>query len=153
LYLDPVEENFQINNELVFPLVARAGEHGLPVFIQAGYSRVSHPCQVGDLAAQFPHVAFVAANGGQLNISGMLLGEARQMLVDNPNVLIETSGTYREDFLEEVMTEVGQDRVVFASGAPRYDQEFEMERVNLAHLDDAAKSRMWSDNIRRVLAI
>lgn len=151
VYLDPVEENFQINDEIVFPVVEWAGKAGVPVFIQAGFARVSHPCQVADLASQFPQVTFVASNGANLNISGMLLGEARTMLDDNANVLIETSGTYREDFLEEVMNEVGNTRVIFASGSPRYGQEFEMERVKLAHLGESDKQRMWSENIQRVL--
>ena len=151
IYINPVEENFQANHEVVHPVAELAAKLNIPLFIEAGYARVSHPSQVGDLASQFPKTTIVATNGGQLNISGMLLGEARTMLEENPNVYIETSGTYREDFLEEVMSEVGDTRVIFASGAPRYDQEFEMERVKMAHLSDDHKQRMWSENLLRIL--
>ncbi|MDB4897803.1 MAG: hypothetical protein JWN15_4065 [Firmicutes bacterium] len=150
VYLNPWEENFPINDEIVHPVVREAARLGVPVLINAGQVRVSHPTQVADLARQFPEVRFIAANGGNLNISGMLLSEARAMLDACPNVVIETSGTYREDFLEEVMAEVGPDRVVFASGTPYYDQEFEMERVRCAHLGEQEKMAMWSGTLRQL---
>ena len=153
VYLNPWEENYQINDEVVHPVIREAERLGVPVTINAGQVRVSHPVQVADLAAAFPKVTFIAANGGNLNISGMLLGEARTMLERCPNVIIETSGTYREDFLEEVMTEVGGNRVVFASGAPYFEPTFEMERLLCAHLDDEAKAAMASGNIRRIYGI
>ncbi len=150
LYLDPWEENFQVNDRIVFPLVEQAREYGKPVMVNAGHVRVSHPTQVGDLAARFPTVQFVACNGAQINICGILLFDARRMLEVCPNVVIETAGTYREDFLEEIMTEVGEDRVIFASRSPIYDQPFEMSRVRFAHLSDSQKEKMWGLNALRV---
>lgn len=153
VYLNPWEENYQVNDELVHPVVREAERLGVPVLINAGQVRVSHPSQVADLAATFPKVTFIASNGGNLNISGMLLGEARAMLERCPNVIIETSATYREDFLEEVMTEVGRDRVVFASGAPYFEQVFEIERLRCAHLDEEAKAAMGGGSIRRIYGV
>ncbi len=146
LYLDPWEENFQANERVVFSVIESVQRYGKPVVVNAGHVRVSHPTQIRDLASRFPEVQFVACNGGQINISGMLLFEARQMLETCPNVVIETAGTYREDFLEEVVTEVGEERVIFASGSPIYDQEFEMARVRFAHLSDSQKQRVWGHN-------
>jgi len=80
----------------------------------------------------------------------MLLYDARRMLEACPNVAIETAGTYREDFIEEVVTEIGEERVIFASGSPIYDQEFEMARVRLAHLTDAQKQKLWGGNALRI---
>lgn len=146
LYLDPWEESFQVNDEIVDPLVEEAARHGAPIVINAGHPRVSHPTQVWDLARRFPGAQFVACNGGQINICGMLIFEARRMLEACPNVVIQTAGTYREDFLEEIVTEVGEERVLFASRSPVYDQEFEMARVLLAHLSEAQKARLWAAN-------
>lgn len=150
IYLDPWEENFQINDEIVFPIVETASHHQKPILINAGHGRVSHPSQISDLASQFPKVKFVASNGGQINISGGLLGEARRMLETCPNVVIETAGTYREDFLEEIVTEVGEESVLFASGSPIYDQEFEMARVRFAHLEEEQKQKLWATNALRI---
>jgi predicted TIM-barrel fold metal-dependent hydrolase len=146
LYLDPWEENFQANAEIVFPLVEEAARYGKPLVINAGHARVSHPTQIWDLARRFPDVQFVACNGGQINICGLLLFEARRMLEACPNIVIQTAGTYREDFLEEIASEVGEERVVFASRSPVYDQEFEMARVGFAHLSESQKEKLWARN-------
>lgn len=150
LYLDPWEENFQANDDVVVPVLEVAGCYGKPVVINAGHLRVSHPTQVRDIITCFPDLQFVACNGGQINISGMLQYEARQMLEACPNVAIQTAGTYREDFLEEVTTEVGDERVIFASRSPVYDQEFEMARVRFAHLSEWQKQKLWGSNALRV---
>ena len=152
LYLDPWEENFQVNDSIVYPLIEEARRCGKPVLLNAGHVRVSHPTQVRDLASRFPDVQFVASNGGQINISGILQAEARRMLEACPNVCIETAGTYRQDYLEEIATEVGVDRVLFASGSPHYDQEFELARVALAKLGDDLKARLRSGNAMAVYA-
>lgn len=146
LYLDPWEENFQANDDVVLPVLQEASRYDKPVVLNAGHLRVSHPTQVRDLASRFPAVQFVACNGGQINISGMLQYEARLMLEACPNVVIQTAGTYREDFLEEIVTEVGEERVLFASRSPVYDQEFEMARVRFAHLGAAQKEKLWGLN-------
>lgn len=146
LFLDPWEENFQANDELVVPLLEEAGRHDKPIVLNAGHMRVSHPTQIWDLAARFPELQFVACNGGQINICGLLLFEARRMLEACSNIVIETAGTYREDFLEEIATEVGEERVIFASGSPIYNQEFEMARVRFAHLSESQKQKLWGSN-------
>lgn len=146
LYLDPWEENFQVNDDIVSPLVEVARDHDRPVVINAGHTRVSHPTQIWDLARRFPEVQFVAGNGGQINICGLLLFEARRMMEACANITIQTAGTYREDFLEEIASEVGEQRVIFASRSPVYDQEFEMARVRFAHLSEAQKDKVWSTN-------
>lgn len=150
LYLDPWEENFQANDDEVAPLVEEARNYRCPVVVNAGHARVSHPTQIWDLARRFPDVQFVACNGGQINICGMLLCETRRMLEACANVVIETAGAYREDFLEEIVTEVGEERVLFASGSPVYDLEFEMSRVQLAHLSASQKGKMWGSNAQAV---
>lgn len=153
LYLDPWEENFQANDQVVVPLLQEAGRYDKPVVLNAGHVRVSHPAQIRDVAFRFPAVQFVAGNGGQINICGILLFEARRMLEACPNVVIETAGTYREDFLEEIATEVGEERVLFASGSPIYDQEFEMARVRLAHLNTPQKQKLWGLNALGVFGL
>ena len=150
LYVHPFEEQFAANDELVFPLLELLREHGLPLLLAGGYPGFSHPSQIGDLARQFPDVTIIATHGGQLNISGLLLADAGRMLRANPNVIMETSGIYREDFIEDTVGELGAGRVVFGSNAPYMDQGFEAARIRLAHLDEAAKAALGSANIQRL---
>lgn len=152
LYLHPFEEQFVANDEMVFPLMEELQARGLPLLLAGGYPGFSHPSQIGDLARQFPEVTIIATHGGQLNISGLLLADAGRMLRMSPNVVMETSGIYREDFIEDTVAELGPERVLFGSNAPYLDQGFEAARVRLAHLDAAAKTAMASENAMRIFA-
>jgi len=150
LYLHPFEEQFTANDELIFPLLHLLRERQLPLLLAGGYPGFSHPSQIGDLARQFPDLTIIATHGGQLNISGLLLADAGRMLRANPNVIMETSGIYREDFIEDTVGELGAGRVVFGSNAPYMDQGFEAARIHLAHLDDGAKAALGRANILRL---
>lgn len=150
LYLDPREEQFAANDERVFPLLDLLRARSMPLLLAGGYAGFSHPSQIGDLAQQFPDATIIATHGGQLNISGLLLADAGRMLRANPNVVMETSGIYREDFIEDTVAELGVERVVFGSGSPYLDQGFEAARIAFAHLDEQTKSMIGRDNIRRI---
>jgi uncharacterized protein len=153
LFLHPFEEQFAANDEQVFPLMEFLRERNLPLLLAGGYPGFSHPSQIGDLARQFQDVAIIATHGGQLNISGLLLADAGRMLRANPNVVMETSGIYREDFIEDTVQELGAERVVFGSNAPYMDLGFETLRVRLAHLSDAEKELVGNGNPRRILRL
>lgn len=153
LFLHPFEEQFAANDERVFPLLEMLRERGLPLLLAGGYPGFSHPSQIGDLARQFPEVTIVATHGGQLNISGLLLADAGRMLRANPNVIMETSGIYREDFIEDTVAELGAGRVVFGSNTPSMDQGFEAARIRLAHLDGATKAQLGSENAGRIFRL
>lgn len=153
LYLHPFEEQFAANDELIFPLLDVLRDRALPLMLAGGYPGFSHPSQIGDLARQFPDLTIIATHGGQLNISGMLLADAGRMLRANPNVIMETSGIYREDFIEDTVAELGPERVLFGSNAPYMDQGFEASRIRLAHLEDDAKRLMGRENIIRICGL
>lgn len=150
LYLHPFEEQFAANDEISFPLLNVLEERGLPLMIAGGYPTFSHPSQIADLARQFPNLTIIATHGGQINISGMLLADALRTMRANPNVIMETSGIYREDFIEDTIAELGAERVVWGSNTPYMDQGFETTRVRMAHLDDSAKMMIGRENIQRI---
>jgi predicted TIM-barrel fold metal-dependent hydrolase len=153
LFLHPFEEQFAANDEQVFPLMELLRNRDLPLLLAGGYPGFSHPSQIGDLARQFPEVTIVATHGGQINISGLLLADAGRMLRANSNVIMETSGIYREDFIEDTVQELGPERVVFGSNAPYMDLGFETLRVRLAHLTDAQKELVGHGNLKRILRL
>jgi predicted TIM-barrel fold metal-dependent hydrolase len=153
LFLHPFEEQFAANDERVYPLMELLRDRGMPLLLAGGYPGFSHPSQIGDLAREFPQVTIIATHGGQLNISGLLLADAGRMLRANPNVLMETSGIYREDFIEDTVRELGAERVVFGSNAPYMDLGFEALRVRLAHFSDREKELVGGRNLARVLRL
>jgi predicted TIM-barrel fold metal-dependent hydrolase len=135
LLLHPWEELCPVNSPRVDPLVAYAISQAVPVLMAAGHPRVSHASQIGDLADRFPEAALVVTHAGQLNISGRGLYDATLLFTSHRNVWLETSGVYRQDFLEAMVRRIGAERLVFGSGAPRYDQGLELARVRNLALD------------------
>src|SRR5918911_1329464 len=75
-------------------------------------------------------------------VSRMGQGQADAMAVlrRHANVSIETSGVYRQDFLLDVATELGAERVLFGSNSPRMDIRLEVARVRWATLPEAARA-------------
>ena len=153
LFLHPWEETFRVSAPLVDPVLAVARERGVPVIVAAGYPWLSEGLQLGELAHRFPEVTLVATNGGQINISGLGQTDVELALADNANLVVQTAGVYREDFLEGVAARFGPERLVFASGFPLLDPRLELRRVQWAHWDDEAKAAILGGNLERLLGV
>ncbi len=153
LLLHPWEETFRINAPFIDPLLRCVATHGVPVLIETGYPWLSEALQVRDLARRFPMVPIMMTHGGQINISGLGQRDAWLTLSACPNVTIQTSGVYREDFIEEVIEQFGADRVIFGSSAPLMDTRLEILRVRKAHVADEVKQRILGESVRKVVSI
>lgn len=152
LFLHPAEEHFRINDDRVRPVVEAAAELGVPVVVAAGFHLYSEPLQLARAAQWAPGNPFVLTNGGQFNISGMAQFDA-ELALGNDNVLVQTSGMYREDFLERVVGTFGPERLMFASAAPLFTMAYERARVDLAHFDDEERDLILEGNARRVFGV
>jgi uncharacterized protein len=153
LFLHPWEETFRVDDRRVDDVVEVARTHAVPVMLAAGYPWLSEGLQVGELARRFPEVTFVATNGLQINMSGLGQTDAELALADNDNLLIQTTGVYREDFLERVVERHGSGRVLYASAFPHFDPALEIRRVQWAAFSDAEQAAMLDENAARVFAI
>jgi predicted TIM-barrel fold metal-dependent hydrolase len=153
LFLHPWEESCPVNSDVVKTLMQTVRRLRIPVMIAGGHVRVSMASQIADLAAAFPDIVFIATSGGQINISGVALAEATQLLREHSNVWLETSGIYREDFIEDLVPLIGVERMLFGSNSPEYDQSFEILRPRLAHLSPAQKQALLGGNACRLLNI
>jgi len=152
LLLHPAEEHFRINDPRVRPVADRAAALGLPVVVATGTPWQSEATQVAEFARWCGDAPVVMTNGGQYNISGLSQTDAEAALTLE-NVHLHTNGVYREDFLQRVVGEFGQDRLLFASGAPSFDVRYEKRRVELLHVDDGARDAVLAGNARRLFAI
>jgi predicted TIM-barrel fold metal-dependent hydrolase len=152
LSLDPWEDHYDIASPMLDPLIDAATSLRIPVMVAGGYPQFSHPSQIAALARRHPTAQFIATHGGQINISGLLLADAQIMLRSAANVMINTSGVYREDYIEDCVEEFGAERVIFGSGAPIFQQDFETRRIHLAHFSDTIKQQVGFDNIERLLS-
>ena len=153
LFLHPWEENFRVNGPRVDRVLARCTELQIPVVVATGYPWVSEAAQVGDLARRYPSVPIVMTHGGQINISGLGQADALEVLRRHANVRIETSGVYRQDFLEDVARDIGPQRILFGSSAPRMDVRLEVERIRWAKVSEGDRALMLGDNASRVFRL
>jgi predicted TIM-barrel fold metal-dependent hydrolase len=127
LFLHPWEDTFRVTDAAVDALI-----DDRPVIVATGYPWVSEALQVAELARRHPETTFVATNGAQINISGLGQDDALFALEAAPNLFIQTSGVYREDFLEGVVERFGAERLLYASAFPRLDPRLELLRVRWA---------------------
>jgi len=153
LFLHPWEETFRINGPRDDPLLARCAELQIPVVIASGNPWVSEAAQVGALPRRSANVTLVMTHGGQINISGLGQADALGTLQRHPNVCMETSGVYRQDFLEDVATQIGPERVLFGSNSPFMDIRLEVERVRWANLAEDSKMLILAGNAQRIFKL
>jgi predicted TIM-barrel fold metal-dependent hydrolase len=149
LLLHPWEETFRVNGPRVHEVL---DGFRLPVVVAAGFPWLSEGGQVGDLARRHPQLTVVATNGCQINISGLGQTDAELALEANANLVVQTTGVYREDFLEGVVARFGPERLLYASGFPLFDPRLEVLRVRWApNLDDQARELILGGNANRLL--
>jgi predicted TIM-barrel fold metal-dependent hydrolase len=153
LFLHPSEEHFPITDaERARPLIECAASLGLPVMIAAGYHLFAEPLQLGHVSRWAPEISFVLTNGGQLNISGGSQFDAL-LALRNPNVHVQTSAMYREDYLEKVVADYGPERLLYASAVPAFSMAYERERVSLAHFSDTERELILGGNAARIFGL
>jgi predicted TIM-barrel fold metal-dependent hydrolase len=153
LFLHPWEETFRVNMPSVDELIAIATAHRVPVMIATGFPWLSEALQVGDLARRFPETPFVLTTGGQINISGLGQTDAELATEANPNIYLQTTGVYREDFIEGIAERLGAKRLLYASGYPQFDPRLERLRVEWApKLSAEQKAQMLGGNADALFA-
>jgi uncharacterized protein len=148
LFLHPGEEAFRVQETI--PLAREAERHGAPIVVASGLYGLSEPLQVLEVAQAVPSVPVVMTSGGQINISGLSMIDAWAALRRSPNLHVLTNGEYRQDFLEQLASELDPRRLLFASFAPYYEPDFELRRARSARFSDEARALVLGANAERV---
>jgi uncharacterized protein len=152
--MHPWEDGFAILDAGPRLIAGTCADLGLPVTVAAGYPWVSEALQVGVLAQEFPGTTFVLTNEGQLNISGLGAADVTLLLGQSPNVVLHTTGAYREDFLVSLTSRFGPERLMYASGYPRFSPEYELRRVQWADgISAAAKEHILGPTAHAVFGL
>lgn len=154
--VDPFEQAFQINSNLVFGFFRACADAGMPLLVVAGHPNVSSPLQIGDLAERLPALQILIAHGGQLAMHGLGIMDCLLVVKSVPNVHVETSGipeTGTESLIERVVLEVSPERVVFGANTPINHPEMELERIQAANIPAAAKTDILGPNAARILGL
>ena len=151
LLLHPWEETFAINDKKVYPFMEICVEYGLPVLIETGYPWLSHCFQVASLAEKFPELKFIMSHGGQFDSSGYALTDVDYVMDRHPNLLIETSGDYSDEGIENIPNRLGYDRLLFGSHFPWLNTELEIYRIRRANLSEEARECIFYKNALNLL--
>lgn len=146
LLLHPWEETFAINDKKVYPFMEICEEYDLPVLIETGYPWLSHCFQVASLAEKFPELKFIMSHGGQFDSSGYALTDVDYVMDRHPNLLIETSGDYSDEGIENIPNRLGYDRLLFGSHFPWLNTELEIYRIQRANLTEEARECIFYKN-------
>jgi uncharacterized protein len=153
LFLHPWEECFQITSPRVRPVLEIARLRHLPVYIASGYPWVSEALQVSSVARDYPEVSMVATNGCQINISGLGTFDAFEAMAEADNLLMQTAGVYRQDFIDEVISRHGANRVMFASAFPYMDPALEILRTRRAEGGEPGQRLLAGGNAARLFGL
>lgn len=154
ILLHPWEDGFRMLGEWPREIIGIAAEKGLPVTLAAGYPWVSEAPQIAVLADEFPGMTFMLSNEGQLNISGLGATDVVLLLSQCPNVVLHTTGAYREDFFISLAEKFGPERLMYASGYPRFSPEYELRRVQWTEtVSDAAKDQILGVTFSRIFRL
>lgn len=137
VYLSPGTDAYSITDRSLDPGWDYLDLLGLPIIVQTGIPWRSEALQVATVADGHPKLPFIMTNGGQLNISGLGQHDAR-LALERPNVYAQTTGVYRQDFIEETLMELGH-KLLYASGFPTFDMRLEYSRIAWAKLPEAIK--------------
>lgn len=117
LKLHPVSHGYHLLKlrDRIDPLLAAAGELGVPVLVHQGDPPFGHPSHVGFLAEAFPSVRFIIAHFGRQRV--VMSDEAIYVASKNSNIYLET-GWGDLPRLKEGITALGTDRLIFGSDCP-----------------------------------
>lgn len=148
--LHPTFEAFAADDhELVYPVVAKAQELGVPVMIHSGQSPYATPWQVGLVAIDFPDATIIMAHMGCDEI--VFCDAAIDMAKRAPNLYLETTGVTAEAKIAKAVREIGPERVLYGSDLPFHSPAVEMQKVRSAEMPDAARALVLGGNAARLL--
>lgn len=140
------------DEQLVYPIVRRAGELGVPVMIHTGPQYpYSTPWQVGLAAMDNPGTTIVMAHMG---LDELVLCEAAiKMAKRAPNLILETTGVSTEHMITRAVEEIGHERVVYGSDLPNHDSRWEILKVQTCKISDEAKAAILGGNAMRMFGL
>ena len=158
LKMNTGDDDYRLDDrKLIDPVVATADGLGIPVFFHTGDTNAETctPDMVADIAADFPdttfiigHMAFGGVNGYPGSTDQLVPAMKRA-----PNTVTETAGVLKCSYIQDVVDEIGADRVLMGSNGPNIpiDLPLVMIRDYMGLLSDEQKNAIMGENFLRVL--
>ncbi len=145
LVLNPTVQGFLINDDLADPLIAKAGEFRMPVYVHTGPHLYGGPWQVIDCAMRFPDVTFIMGHAGATDF----WNDVPYAGTFAPNVYVEGSFARPFGFKNHIL-KIGPEKGIMGSSAPRNDLVFEWREYR-AELDGPEFASVFGDTLASLL--
>ena len=135
-----------------FPVYEYAQEHGLPILSHSwAGDAMGGPSFLSDVAGQFPDAAFIvahSANGWQMVESGA------EEVARRENVYLDLAGSgLIYGCIEEMVSKVGAERVLFGTDMPFIDPRPGFGRLLMSRLSDDEKRLILGLNAKRLFKL
>jgi predicted TIM-barrel fold metal-dependent hydrolase len=147
LTLHPTLQGFLINDSLAEPVIRKAEEFLLPVYVHTGPHLYGSPWQVTDCALRFPAVSFILGHAGATDF----WNDVPDAIRTAPNLYIEGSFARPFIFRSHIDT-VGIERGIMGSSAPRNDLVFEWQQYR-DYLPGESYLPVFGENLARLLGL
>ncbi len=134
-------------------LLAARGAAAMPIVVDCGRDAFSRPADLTRFLERAPERPIVLTHGAQLNISGGHLEAAAEIFAAHPWTVLESSGIYRQDFLEQMLEAIGAERIVYGSGHPLMHEALEVERIRLLPCATHERAAMLGGNAARLFGL
>lgn len=156
LKLYPTYQGFYANDNMVYPLYAKAQELDIPVMIHTGSSifkgarlKYGDPLWVDDVAEDFPDLVLIQAHSGR----GFWYGRAFLLARLHRNVHMEIAGLPPKKLLEYFPDlERNADKIIFGSDWPGLPSiQANIEAVRSLPISEETKAMILGGNVARIL--
>ena len=152
--LSPTLHRYPLDAEMVFPVLAKAGELRLPVTID-GDSENCQPSQIGTIARKFPGVVFIMDMGFRAPVRPPEIefgNEMRELVKACPNLYLGLTAltTCQPAYLMSTIWTGGPERVVLGSFAPSGIPLFAVKGLKWAGLDRRAEALILGENLKTI---
>ncbi|MDP6511625.1 MAG: amidohydrolase family protein [SAR202 cluster bacterium] len=147
--LYPPYTSWPLDDSRWHPIYEFANERGVAVLIHTDESEVSQPKLLANVAQRYQNVKFVAGHSGNTPAAR---AQAITVARSFPNVYLETCSSFRTPgVIEQLVSEAGDERVLFGSDIPLMDPRIQIGKIITADISDDAKRQALGLNAMRIL--
>lgn len=149
IVLNPSRQGFSISSPLIYPLIEECEYLNLPIYFYTGTSIYDLPLNLALLAGRFPQVIFIMGRMGTADY--WMDVEAALELADN--LMVETSVNPNTELIKVLVKRFGPERILFGSGFPFTDPEYEIRKIEICGLSEKDKELIMFTNASRLLRV
>ncbi len=152
--------NYDVDDEMVFPLVEAARELGIVVSIHSGKDNC-HPNRLGTIAKRIPETPVIMDHMGYPDA----FEDGLKVCHENPNVVMGTTilrfhqqwANCPEETVplgvKKAVEELGPERVVFGSNLPEYRPIQVKRAIQRLDLGEEAEAMIFGENLGRIYGL